>query len=136
MALTARDAKKWLGGRYVPTAIYFADSDCVEYVKEDAFCVYERIDEFLTLIFDQTKLTLIGFKLKGFKHFFQTHLKPAFALNDNQFLGLVTIIEAICTSVGESLFENDERAQAYKAARKLAANDNVKLHGAEFAAAA
>jgi len=55
---------------YEPVALYYVDSDCVEYVKEDTFCIYERIDGFLTLIFDETKINLIGFKLKGFKFVF------------------------------------------------------------------
>jgi hypothetical protein len=74
-----------LGGTYIPTAVYFTDSDCVEYVKEDVFCVYERVDKFLTLIFDETKLNLIGFKLKGFRCLFEKHLKPLFELHDKQF---------------------------------------------------
>ena len=113
---------------YVPTAVYFSDSDCVEYVKEDSFTVYDRVDEFLTLIYDETKIRLIGFKLKGFKYFYQTHLKPLYALNDNQFLALVPILEAVCKEIGDQLIADDERVRAYKAAMKLAANDNVRLY--------
>ena len=55
-----------LAGAYSPIAVYFVDSDCVEYVKEDALCVYDRIDNFLTLITDENQRNVIGFKLKGF----------------------------------------------------------------------
>jgi hypothetical protein len=41
-------------------------------------------------------------------------------------------IEAICTELGDELFADDERTRCYKAARKLAANDNVKLYGSLF----
>jgi hypothetical protein len=120
-------------GAYVPTALYFLDSDCVEYVKEDTLCVYDRVDEFLTLIFDETKFNLIGFKLKGFKHVFEKHLKPLFELNDSQFIDLVPAIELVFTSIGERMFADAEagekRKRAYKAAIKLASNDNVKLSG-------
>jgi len=135
MAKLAMDGRDGLAGPYVPTAIYFGDSDCVEYVKEDAFCIYDRVDEFLTLIFDETKLNLIGFKLKGFKHIFETHLKPVFRLNGGHFVALVTVIETVCNQIGQELFESEDRASAYKAARKLAANDNARLFGADLMAA-
>ena len=70
---------------------------------------------------------MVGFKLKGFKYIFDAHMKPIYKLNDEQFLELVSVIEAVCTELGESLFEDDRVARAYKAAKKLAANDNVRL---------
>jgi hypothetical protein len=101
-----------LGSPYTPCAVYLLDSDCVEYVKEDAFCVYDRVDNFLTLIFDETGLTLIGFKLKGFKHIFDKHLKPLFKLHDYQFIDLVAVIETVFTQVGDKIFaEGDEPLQ-------------------------
>lgn len=120
-----------IGAPYRPQAVYFLDSDCVEYVKEDAFCIYERVDNFLTLVFDETKFNLVGFKLKGFKCVFDKHLKPLFKLHDSQFIDLVSVIEMVFTHVGDQVFASgsDERSRAYKAALKLAANDNVKLSG-------
>jgi hypothetical protein len=124
--------------KYVPQAVYFMDSDCVEYVKEDAPSIYDRIDDFLTLVWDETRLTLVGFKLKGFKYVFNAHLKPLYKLNDEQFITLVSAIEAHFTEVGNEIFArgDKQRAAAYKAALKLAANDNVKLSGALFKMAA
>jgi hypothetical protein len=58
--------------------------------------------------------------------------KSLFELNDKQFLLLATAIEAVCTELGDTLFADDERTRWYKAARKLAANDNVKLYGSFF----
>jgi hypothetical protein len=120
-----------LAGRYTPTAVYFLDSDCVEYIREDKFCVYERVDSFLTLIFDETKYSVIGFKLKGFKCLFEKFLFPLFQLKDKQFIELVPVIEAIFTMLGHKLSAisggEEERLRAYKAALKLAADDNVKL---------
>jgi hypothetical protein len=130
--MTNIDTHQRTAGGYIPTAVYFEDSDCVEYVREDNFVIYHRIDDFLTLIYDETKIIPVGFKLKGFKHVFDTHLKSLFKLNDNQFLSLVAAIEAICTELGDELFADDERTRAYKAARKLAANDNVWLYGSQF----
>ena len=70
---------------YKPAAIYHADSDCVEYVKCDSFCLYERVDGYLTLIKDATGHNLVGFKLKGFRNWFE-HIKTALRLSDNHFL--------------------------------------------------
>jgi hypothetical protein len=119
-------ATKMAQTEYQPVALYFHDSDCVEYVKEDCFSIYDRVDEYLTLIHDKTGRTLIGFKLKGFKYLFTKALEPAYRLNEKQFVSLASAIEAICTILGEALFKDEKRTLAYQAARKMA--DNVKLH--------
>ena len=123
-------------GEYVPCAVFFADSDCVEYVKRDAFCVYDRVDEYLTLIYDDSAMNLVGFKVKGFKHIYDTQLKSLFRLNDNQFIDFVSVIERLCETIGDSLFTDASRRRAYRAARNLAANDNVRMYSADVALAA
>jgi len=122
---------------YKPVALYFLESDCVEYVKQDTFCIHRRVDSFLTLIFDETKNNLIGFKLKGFKHVFDK-VKPLFELNDMQFVDLVPVIQFVFTQFGNQVFSvgDEERRLAYKAAINLAANDNVRLYGIDIKAAA
>jgi hypothetical protein len=119
-----------MSGRYEPTAVYFLDSDCVEYVKEDAFCIYDRIDNFLSLIFDETQLNVVGFKLKGFKCVFEKHIKPRYSeLSDTQFIDLVAALEVAFTDAGNKVFsvDNEERVRAYKAAKKLVTQDRVRL---------
>jgi len=122
---------------YKPVALYFLESDCVEYVKQDTFYIHRRVDSFLTLIFDETKNNLIGFKLKGFKHVFDK-VKPLFELNDMQFVDLVPVIQFVFTQFGNQVFSvgDEERRLAYKAAINLAANDNVRLYGIDIKAAA
>ena len=115
-------------GGFRPTALYYHDSDCVEYVNADCFAVYDRIDEYLTLIYDHTGRLPIGFKLKGFKHIFTKALGTTYRLNEQQFLSLVSVVEAVCTILGKDLFKDESRASAYKVARKIASNDNVELH--------
>jgi len=121
-------------GSYQPAAIYHSDSDCVEYIKGDGYCIYERIDSRLTLIKDATGHNLIGFKLKGFRNTFE-RLKTTFDLSDKQFLSLMSAIEAIYSSFGDSVFADERRVAAYKAAYQLAANDNVLLKEEELLAA-
>ena len=120
-----------LSGDYRKQAVYFLDSDCVEYIKEDTFAIYERIDNFLTLIFDDTKFNLIGFKLKGFRHFFNT-VKDKLELREQHFVRLVQVIEAHSTELGEKLIQDDYTLRAYRAAQRLAANDNVELDGGDL----
>lgn len=116
-----------MANEYKATAVYFHDSDCVEYLKNDAFVLYDRVDQFLTLIYDRTGKSVVGFKLKGFKNIFTKQLESIYRLNERQFLSLVSAIEAICTQLGDQLFDDDDRARSYKAAMNLAANDNVKV---------
>jgi hypothetical protein len=54
----------------------------------------------------------------------------------SSFIDLVSAIEAVFTQVGNQIFSgaDEQRARAYKAALKLAANDNVKLWGLQLAA--
>jgi hypothetical protein len=120
---------------YSSAAVYYHDSDCVEYVKIDGYCVYERVDAHLTLIKDITGHNLIGFKLKGFGNMFEK-LKSHLELSDNHFLALVSVIEKVCTIAGENLLNDEKRKAGYKAAYQLAANDNVLLGEAELAMAA
>lgn len=115
--------------QYTACATYFHDSDCVEYVQQDTFSIYDRVDEFLTLVYDKTGKKLIGFKLKGFKNLFTQQLKPYFEMNDQQFLRVVSAIEAICVILGNKLVADDEIKRSYQAAAAMAANDNVMLSG-------
>jgi len=113
------DIEAWLHAKGQPTAVYLADSDCVEYVAEDTTAVYDRVDEFLTLIFDETSIIPIGFKLKGFRNIFE-RIKPDLGLTDGQFVQLVAVLEGMCTALGDKAFEDVRRKQAYAAASKLA----------------
>ncbi|MCA0431981.1 MAG: hypothetical protein LCH46_01850 [Proteobacteria bacterium] len=108
-----------LAGHYVPTAVYFQDSDCVEYVTHDALCVYDRVDSFLTVIYDEFQKTIIGFKLKGFSKAVKTVLGAKGS--HDQFLQLVKVIEQECQKLGDNMF--DEK-RSYLAVQKMAANDN------------
>ena len=120
---------------YRPKAVYFHDSDLVEYVKEDLFVIYDRVDEFLTLIYDRTQKFAVGFKLKGFEFLLTKALKPQYRLSEEQFVSLVSAIEAIAQLIGEDLYKDEERQRCYRAALKIAANDNVFLHDATLLAA-
>lgn len=118
--------------RYTAGAIYYVDSDCVEYVREDSILIYDRVDPFLTLIYDSTGDTLVGFKLKGFRNLF-SRLGISLSLSNDKFLQLTTALEAVITNLGNQLFADDaERQEAYRRAYTLASNENVRLSEAEL----
>lgn len=126
------DPNNWLQGDRKPIAVYFADADCVEYVAEDTTCVYDRVDKFLTLIYDETRIIPIGFKLKGFRNWFE-RLKDDLGWTERHFIELVPVLERACSEIGEKEYgESSRRRQAYQAAVKLA--KNVKLHDFPLAA--
>ena len=115
-----------LSDPYEPKAVYFSDSDCIEYVREDTICVYDRVDKFLTLIYDETNLVLIGFKLKGIKYIFN-RLSPKHNLSQDHFVEMIEILTAVCTDLGNELTADQHLASAYKAAKKLARQYEVRV---------
>jgi hypothetical protein len=70
---------------------------------------------------------LIGFKLKGFRWFFEHKLQAHLALNQGAFLRLASAIEAVCQRLGDELIADDRRSNAYRAARKIAEEDDAQL---------
>jgi len=118
---------QWLHEPFAANAAYFVDSDCVEYVNEDTISVYKRIDGFLTLIYDETQIRVIGFKLKGFRYFFEK-MKAHLGLNNNSFIKVAALIEEICRDIGDELLTDDARQRAYQAARKIAEKEAVELY--------
>lgn len=110
--------------RYTPKALYYEDADALEYVRTDAPHVYRRIDEFLTLILDIDTRNPVGFKIKGFRNVYIKTIKPK--LNDpTGFPRLITLLEKLMTELGENVFSESPRHEAYTAAADIAMQDQV-----------
>jgi hypothetical protein len=124
---TQRSTGASLWTEYVPTAIYYADADTVEYVRRDGPCVHRRIDEILTLAYDLRNPEFIGFRVKGFRNFFLNHLKPKYELLDGDFIALVSVLEQALEFVGKSVCPSKDSVEAYRQARKMALDDRVAL---------
>ncbi len=122
---------EWLSSEGKPTAVYFSDADCVEYVAEDTTALYHRVDGFLTLVYDETSVIPIGFKLKGFKKVLDEMMEEL-NLDKSKFVELVSVLESVCAKIGNDLFADQKRKQAYDAAAKLA--KDVKLYDLPLAA--
>jgi len=123
--MVANQAGLELRSEYIPRALYLEDADTVEYVKRDVACIYRRIDGILTLALDMKTREVIGFRVKGFKNFFITHLKPKYRLLDGDFIALVSVIEQAFQVVGDVAWPDQERIEAYRSARKMAHEDRV-----------
>ena len=114
-------------GVYTPIAIYYEESDSVEYLREDVACVYRRIDERLTLALDMHSRLPVGFRLKGFKNFYLRHLRFKYKNDNEDFLSLVSVLEEALSLLGRKIFDDDQIKVAYENAFKIAEEDRVKL---------
>lgn len=111
-------------GSYKPSAVYFEDSDCLEYVRFDIPNVYRRIDGFLTLIVSMNEREPIGFTLKGFRNFYIR--KYAQKAQAPDFRNVVKLIEAVVCELGDEIFSETKRV-AYRQAIEIAKDDQVQL---------
>lgn len=120
-------------------ALYYGPMDFLEYVSEDTTTVADRIDGFLTVLLSADDQKLVGFRLKGFKWAFNTHIQPNYKLQDEDFDPIKFALQRFFTDVGNTITadngpSNPERDAAYKEAMQLAKRDQVSLPE-EFAAA-
>ena len=111
---------------YTPKAIYYEASDSLEYVRRDDPAVYRRVDEYLTLVLDLHSRTLLGVKLKGFRHLCLTQLSSKH-ISSKHFISLIAVLEDAMSAGGDAIFKEAERKSAYRDALEIAEQDNVKL---------
>lgn len=114
-------------GEFKNIASYFHDLDYVEYQTVDRITVSERVDEFLTLIRIAENNEICGFRFKGFQARINESLAPVKQLQNSDFLKITTVIEVLVKDIGDDLFSNTARADAYKAAYKLVKDNDVTL---------
>lgn len=119
---------------FVQRAVYSAPMDCVTYLSADVVTISDRIDEFLTVMVDASNTdSVVGFKVKGFRHFFSETLQPKHNLSEGDFIPLVSVLEEMLTQIGGELTcsaeeQKSRRANAYCQAKELAERDNVNLN--------
>lgn len=121
-------------GNFAPCASYYEDMDYVEYVSSPSLTVAERIDPFLTILWDKNQDKVIGFKVKGFRNLFETKLKALYDLKNEEFVELTSALEILYTDLGIQMIaelnkeQQEQTKKAYRLAMSLAANDNVMLY--------
>lgn len=119
-----------LSDEFVKRASYYSAMDFLEYVSRDTTVVADRVDGVLTALLDADTGELIGFRLKGFGHIFNTHVKPLFQLTDEDFLPIVRVLEHYFTQAADSVCDDVDqvrRERVYKACYKLASDDEVTV---------
>lgn len=116
---------------FVKRATYNADMDFLEYVSCDDVTVSDRIDPFLTVMWNYEQTDIVGFRLKGFRCIFNEILKKVSHLKDEDFDPLVDTLKLVFTKFGNDLFpapaEDSSRADAYKSTVRLIKQDKVHL---------
>ena len=119
---------------YLPGAVYFEDSDSVEYVRRDVPCVYRRIDELLTLILDFDSREPLGFQLKGFKHYYLKAVGTA--PENNDFIHVIELLQFAVTKIGNNVFGREDLISGYERALHIADEDKVRMPDISMYAAA
>ena len=116
-----------LQNKYTPSAVYYVSSDSLEYVRRDEPTFYRRIDPILTLIFSMKTREPLGFRLKGFKHYYLANQVDSKKDNTIKFPMLVEVIEETINRFENEIFEERERQLAYESAREIAQTDHVTI---------
>lgn len=112
---------------YEPCALYFEDSDVLEYVRADVPSFDRRVDESLTIVLSLQDRKPIGFCLKGFKNFYLRHLRSKHDVNDRHFLMMIDVLQDLMTVNGHAIFDAVETSSAYRQALEIAQADNVRV---------
>ena len=111
-----------------PVARYHPDMDILIYVREDCSYRADRVDAFLTVLYDPYADELVGLKLKGFKFLFK-QLQSIINLPDDAWMPLVKALElALVGGVAQNIM-NEVEAQRirlkYDQARTFARDVNI-----------
>ncbi|NOX41139.1 MAG: hypothetical protein GXP05_11695 [Alphaproteobacteria bacterium] len=113
-------------------AVFFPSMDYMDYLRCDGVQVAQRIDRFLTLIWDRDQSELVGFRLKGIHNFFLKKLQPSLDLSDEDFVPVRDLFLLALQELGDKTFGDNKGADvidiaAYKNAQRLAAEDDVHV---------
>ena len=98
----------------------------------DTVTVDRRIDKFLTLIFDSKLEEVVGFKIKGLRHYFNEQIQTIVEEQpEGQFIELIRVLETVIGSIGSQLCEEINQTE-YKRAEDLARRNQAKVDSAEL----
>lgn len=115
---------------YQASAVYYDDSDSLEFIALDVPAVYRRVDDLLTLILAMDSRKPIGFKIKGFRNFCNKHLKIEYGRDNRNFIQLVRVVEIAMSQFGDVLFVEEKRRRAYQDALNL--SEEVRIPASEL----
>lgn len=97
-----------------PFARYNHGMDALVYRSTPGTCVAQRVDQFVTVLWDVDRTDLVGVKFKGFRYIFNTLRSQHGWTTD--FLPLAKVLEALMAKVGDDILE--EQRELYVRAKK------------------
>lgn len=115
-------------GDFEPIAWFDREMDQLIYMEVDVSYTAERVDPFLTLLWDpDTREKLAGIKLKGIRHFFEDLKREGAITSDSRLINLITVFSRILVeSLGPGMIGELEsqyqakRKEKYKKAHEMA----------------
>ncbi|MDT8397349.1 MAG: hypothetical protein RQ899_01900 [Pseudomonadales bacterium] len=114
-----------LSVEFTKCACYYSSIDCVEYLADDFLAIADRIDPFLTVLWNEDFSDYVGFKLKGFRAWYvDSNYKGS------DFNLLVKALEDFVTKMGDEMFSEDEagkRKTVYKNVIDFVNRENIGI---------
>jgi hypothetical protein len=114
-----------LSSEFVKHAGYYHNIDCIEYLSKDVFAIADRIDSFLTVLWNEDFTALVGFKLKGFRAAYN-QLSALEEITNTEFNVLVKSLEHYFTKFGNEMFP-EKRQEAYRNVISFIESEHVGL---------
>lgn len=115
-----------LSDNFRKCACYYPKIDHVEYLTDDVVAIADRIDPFLTVLWNEDFSDYVGFKLKGFHAWYVRRNKDTHTEED--FNLLVEALEYYVTQIGNSMFpENPARKAAYNNVISFIKRDKIGI---------
>jgi hypothetical protein len=121
---------------FSPHAAYYEALDCIEYVNKDCTVIAERIDEVLTLLRKNGTQEYVGFKIKGFRNYFEKNLKQMYRhLNEKDFMTLTNVMEPIFQERAPELMSSKKHTakSAYRIVYEMIDNNAIELFDFDLA---
>jgi len=109
-------------GVFTANAVYRENMDFIEYMTRDEVTISDRIDPFLTLIWNFQQDEVVGFKLKGFRYVHDKIYKKDGDSN-RSFIEIAPLLEQLIAEVGQQVLDGlkaEARREAYEQAINLA----------------
>lgn len=127
-----------MASEFTSRACYYSKIDCVEYISKDEIAISDRVDQYLTILWDESCLEVIGFKLKGFRYAWNKYMKPIEGIMDGDMnLMMVAALERVFTEIGDELFlKKEKRQEAYKSVISFIKKQSITMGEEDYLAMA
>jgi len=106
-------------------ASYYSKIDCIEYLSDDVIAISDRIDPFLTVLWNEDFTAYVGFKLKGFHAWY---VERTSEVVEAEFNLLVEALEYHVGKIGDEMFPDDpKRKEVYDQVIEFVKRDQIRI---------